>query len=116
MKRGGVGSQTALPFLVAGASSSEGDHHLHHLGRGSKDSSSSAQVSEATTLLATDHDIDENKYKRKSAIEMLFRWIKNFASGSRRRHSRVQRCAEQCTLVAFRAGKEVQLSLMSLGT
>ena len=43
-------------------------------------------------LLRDPADIDENKYKRKSASEMLFRWAKTFM-GPRRRGSKMQRYA-----------------------
>lgn len=38
------------------------------------------------------HDVDDDKYKRKSAVEMMLRWFKTFGPGSRRRTSKTQRC------------------------
>ncbi len=49
-------------------------------------------MNENASLLGTDdRDIDDNKYKRKSAIEMLVRWFKMFGPTSRRRGSKLQR-------------------------
>ena len=73
-------------------SSGVGDHHRHPTSRGLafKDSSS-VQVPTETSSLLSANDIDEDKYKRKSALEMLLRWIKTFGPGSRRRTGKVQR-------------------------